>query len=157
MMGVFPEVVRTERLPDGENITFLAEVRLKTPDGRVISSAQSIWSSTEHNMKGKELYVIFSMAQTRATGKAFRLAFSWIIKMAGFDPTPAEEVPRDIKPQDPKPTVETVKTEHGTFKKSVAVKGEKPNEANFGPEPATDKEMIIQDEAVLDVSESPEA
>ena len=32
------------------------------------------------------------MATTRATGKACRLAFSWIVTLAGFDPTPAEEI-----------------------------------------------------------------
>ena len=32
------------------------------------------------------------MAITRATGKAFRLSFSWIMKLAGFQPTPAEEM-----------------------------------------------------------------
>src|SRR4051794_4868088 len=46
MMGVFPEVVRTERIP-GDDTTFLAEVRIKTADGRVISTAQSICSSSE--------------------------------------------------------------------------------------------------------------
>lgn len=33
-----------------------------------------------------------SMAQTRAVGKAFRLSFSWIMVMAGYEPTPAEEM-----------------------------------------------------------------
>ncbi|MBK8185727.1 MAG: hypothetical protein IPK63_23660 [Candidatus Competibacteraceae bacterium] len=33
------------------------------------------------------------MAQTRATGKACRLAFSWIMSLAGYEPTPAEEMP----------------------------------------------------------------
>jgi hypothetical protein len=32
------------------------------------------------------------MAQTRATGKACRLAFSWIMSLAGYEPTPAEEM-----------------------------------------------------------------
>lgn len=34
-----------------------------------------------------------SMAVTRATGKAFRLGFSWVMVMAGYSPTPAEEMP----------------------------------------------------------------
>jgi hypothetical protein len=32
------------------------------------------------------------MAQTRATGKACRLAFSWIMLLAGYEVTPAEEM-----------------------------------------------------------------
>jgi len=35
------------------------------------------------------------MAITRATGKAFRLSLSWIMQLAGFDPTPAEEIPHE--------------------------------------------------------------
>ena len=34
------------------------------------------------------------MAQTRALGKAYRMALSWIVKMADYEPTPAEEMPR---------------------------------------------------------------
>lgn len=36
-------------------------------------------------------YAKRSMAITRATSKACRLAFSWIIKLAGYEETPAEE------------------------------------------------------------------
>lgn len=51
-------------------------------------------------------FSIRSMAQTRATGKVYRLALSWIMKMAGFEPTPAEEMPNlevDAGPVAPKP------------------------------------------------------
>jgi hypothetical protein len=37
------------------------------------------------------------MAITRATGKAARLAFSWIVSMSGFEVTPAEEMPQVIE------------------------------------------------------------
>ena len=40
----------------------------------------------------KQEHQIYSMAQTRAMGKAYRMAFSWIIKLAGYEPTPAEEM-----------------------------------------------------------------
>jgi len=33
------------------------------------------------------------MAQTRALGKAYRMALSWIVKMAGFEATYAEDMP----------------------------------------------------------------
>lgn len=32
------------------------------------------------------------MALTRAVGKAFRLCFSWVIKLAGYESCPAEEI-----------------------------------------------------------------
>lgn len=49
------------------------------------------------------------MAQTRATSKACRLAFSWIMQLAGYAVTPAEEMTfaidsqPDQKPQQTKP------------------------------------------------------
>lgn len=72
-------------------ITYEAEVRLKTISGVEISRARAICSSSERGKEDKPEFILMSMAQTRATGKAFRLAFSWIVKMAGFEPTPAEE------------------------------------------------------------------
>lgn len=46
-----------------------------------------------------------SMAITRATGKAARIGFSWIMQMAGYSPTPAEEFGRDDRERvyDPQP------------------------------------------------------
>lgn len=42
----------------------------------------------------KERFSISSMAQTRALGKAYRMGLSWIMKMAGFEGTFAEDMPR---------------------------------------------------------------
>ena len=42
----------------------------------------------------KDMFAIASMAQTRALGKAYRMGLSWIMKMAGFEGTPAEEMPK---------------------------------------------------------------
>ena len=112
MLGVFPEVVKTKdlsgthevQLPSGKTvqakeIKYWAEVQLRGVNGKVISMAQGICSSNEKNWQGRDEYAIFSMAQTRATGKAFRLAFSWIVKMAGFEPTPSEEYEGRVKPK----------------------------------------------------------
>ena len=41
----------------------------------------------------KDLFAIASMAQTRALGKAYRMGLSWIMKMAGFEGTFAEDMP----------------------------------------------------------------
>ena len=42
----------------------------------------------------KDMFAIASMAQTRALGKAYRMGLSWIMKMAGFEPTFAEDMPK---------------------------------------------------------------
>ena len=49
----------------------------------------------EPTWKGRPDYARRSMAATRATSKVCRLAFSWVMVLAGFQPTPAEEIPHD--------------------------------------------------------------
>lgn len=74
-----------------EEIKYVAEARLRTINNVELSRAQAICSNLETGKVDKPEYVIASMAQTRSTGKVFRLAFSWIVKMAGFEPLAAEE------------------------------------------------------------------
>ena len=47
----------------------------------------------EKTWAGRDDYALRSMAQTRATSKAMRQPLGFIITLAGFDPTPAEEMP----------------------------------------------------------------
>lgn len=93
MMGVFPHVDECKKVPAEEGeIKYEATVSLITAEGKTITRASSICSNTERNKRNNEEYAIMSMAQTRATGKAFRLAFSWVMKLAGYEATPAEEM-----------------------------------------------------------------
>ena len=64
-------------------------------------------SKTEAAFINKPLSACESMAQTRATGKAFRQSFSWIMILAGYSPTPAEEV--QSLPIDQQKTISTTK------------------------------------------------
>lgn len=75
-----------------DEIKYKAIVQLKSLNGTIITKAEAICSNAETGKVANDEYAIASMAQTRATGKAFRLAFSWIVKIAGYEPTPAEEV-----------------------------------------------------------------
>lgn len=43
------------------------------------------------------LYQLRSMAQTRACAKAFRNCLSWVVVLAGYRPTPAEELDGEIE------------------------------------------------------------
>lgn len=43
--------------------------------------------------KNREWFALRSMAQTRAVAKACRIALSYIVALAGYAPTPAEEMP----------------------------------------------------------------
>jgi hypothetical protein len=66
-------------------------------DGKEISGAEAMCLDDERNWKGKPLFQLRSMAQTRACAKALRNVFSWIVVLSGFRPTPAEEMDGVIK------------------------------------------------------------
>ena len=63
--------------------------------GTVIARAEA---QADKNGWQKDLFAIASMSQTRALGKAYRMGLSWIMKMAGFEGTFAEDMPK-FKPK----------------------------------------------------------
>lgn len=96
MLGVTAREVCTVE-SEGVYVATVELVRMS--DGACISRASAeCGSSDELDKYGKPIwstrprYARRSMAQTRATGKACRLAFSWIMSLAGYEPTPAEEM-----------------------------------------------------------------
>ena len=108
MLGcVAREVSTTEQ--DGIYVAVVELVRMN--DGACISRA-SAECGEEKPWNTRAKYARRSMAQTRATGKACRLAFSWIMSLAGYEVTPAEEMTPIIEAEQvinasviPKPTV----------------------------------------------------
>jgi hypothetical protein len=68
---------------------------LYRPDGRELSSAVAICTRSERRWSSADDYALYSMAQTRAIGKAYRSRLSFIAVLAGYEPTPAEEMPMD--------------------------------------------------------------
>lgn len=95
LCGIYPIVEKVENLSDDKRICYRAEVTLRNQGGEIVGTGMAICTNQE---KGKERfaeYAICSMAQTRAVGKAFRLKLGWIMKLAGFQATPSEEVGED--------------------------------------------------------------
>lgn len=93
MLGVVPRHVPelSKRKDDGEYEEAVELVRVS--DGMVVGRAAHICGGeTDRVWKPRAEYARKSMAVTRATGKAFRLAFSWIMTLAGYAATPAEEM-----------------------------------------------------------------
>lgn len=89
MLGVVPRTVSTSEIEDG---IFEATVELvNTSTGMIVGQGVAECGSSD-TWKNRERYAKKSMAITRATGKAFRLSYSWIIKLAGYEATPAEEI-----------------------------------------------------------------
>ena len=71
--------------------------------GQVISSAEALCLDDEQNWNRKPLFQLKSMAQTRACAKALRNVLAWVVVLAGYAPTPAEE----MESETAQPTVGT--------------------------------------------------
>lgn len=91
MNGVIPRETQNEGQPDGR---YIARVQLvRVADGVVLTEASGECGGPDEPMwQNRPPYARRSMAATRATGKACRLAYSWVIALAGYEATPAEEM-----------------------------------------------------------------
>ncbi len=90
MLGVVPREVSTAEQENGDYCAVVELVRVS--DGAVIGRGSAILGTDETAWANRPRYARRSMCVTRATGKAFRLTFSWVMKLAGYEPTPAEEM-----------------------------------------------------------------
>ena len=90
LMGLFPRVKKVENIGVGKWLAEVEIVNQRTKE--VISSGFALCSREELKKKTFDEYAILSMAQTRAIGKAYRNLIGWIMKLAGYESTPAEEM-----------------------------------------------------------------
>lgn len=94
-MGVMPIVKLTERIvtDDPGEMKYRVEVELhRLENDQVIGSGVALCSNRENKKRNFDEYAVASMAQTRAIGKAYRNAFGWLMKVAGYEATPHEEM-----------------------------------------------------------------
>jgi len=61
--------------------------------GQVVGGAEAYCMRDEENWAVKPWFQLASMAQTRAGAKALRNVLAWVVVLAGYRPTPAEELP----------------------------------------------------------------
>jgi hypothetical protein len=91
MLGVVPVVAWTRPTADG----WEARVEARTLDGRIVGAAEAMCSKSERTWSKRDDYALRSMAQTRATSKALRGPLGFVVTLAGYEATPAEEMPAD--------------------------------------------------------------
>lgn len=91
--GVTVGCEKVEPIELGGVTGFVAYAVARRSDGQVVSSADAVCMKDEPNWRTRPLYAVRSMAQTRACAKALRNVFAWVAVMAGYKPTPAEEMP----------------------------------------------------------------
>lgn len=93
LIGIHVENIRVEPFPVQRGFAYHAKVDLVNKDGIKIGEGDGI--ATNQGFQ-KDPHTVYSMAQTRAVGKAYRLSLAWLVEMAGYNPTPYEEMPDEM-------------------------------------------------------------
>ncbi|GAB2778803.1 hypothetical protein HNQ93_001594 [Hymenobacter luteus] len=92
-LGIVPIVDHVINVSTEQEIKYQAKVTLfDMKSGHTVGAGFAICSNKEQGKKFYQEFAIMSMAQTRAIGKAYRNILAWIIRAAGYEPTPAEEM-----------------------------------------------------------------
>lgn len=90
--GASPKVTETKYIEYGDIKGFEAKAVVISATGLEVSGAEAMCMNDEPNWKKKPMFQLKSMAQTRASSKALRNVFAWVVVLAGYKPTPAEEM-----------------------------------------------------------------
>jgi hypothetical protein len=111
--GVTAKVRQTTQVTYGDNIVGFEAVADAIANGQVISSAEAQCCTDEAKWRSRPIYEyeggrrvkvgeepvpsfqLRSMAQTRACAKVLRNVLAWVVVLAGYAPTPAEEMTGD--------------------------------------------------------------
>jgi hypothetical protein len=92
-LGIVPVVEHLLNVSTDQEIKYQAKVTLfDLRHSTTVGAGFAICSNKESGRKFYQEFAIASMAQTRAVGKAYRNILAWIIRAAGYEPTPAEEM-----------------------------------------------------------------
>lgn len=100
-LGLMPIITDTKDLSNETTIKYMATCEVRNINtGNVVATGIALCSNAEKTKRYFDEYAILSMAQTRAIGKAYRNLLAWLMKAAGFEATPAEEM--DFAVEEPK-------------------------------------------------------
>jgi hypothetical protein len=118
LLGVFPVVEWTRPvLEDSIAVGWEARVEARTRAGEIVGAAEAECLRSERSWAKRDDYALRSMAQTRAVSKALRLPLGFVMQLAGFNPTPAEEM--TIEGSSPEPSVAAAAPQAGVSGESA--------------------------------------
>ena len=95
--GTYPIVESLENLSSGTNYKYRAEVSIRNENGDKVGYGVAICTNKEPGKHNFAEYAVASMAQTRANGKAYSMKIGCLLKIAGYETTPAEEMPAEAE------------------------------------------------------------
>jgi len=82
----------TKEMDSDDDIIRKARVVIYNREGKEVSAGEAECRRSEDGKNWMSPNQILSTAQTRAESKAYRLKLSFIARLAGYEPTPAEEI-----------------------------------------------------------------
>jgi len=128
------EAERPIRNDDGSYEAFVELCRLS--DGMVIGRASALCGTQDDRpWNNRSEPARRSMAVTRATSRAFRQQYSWIMALAGYEPTPADEMPDERgETHQPASRVEPVRVSDGGLVGEAFTQGTQDFELRQGPQ-----------------------
>jgi hypothetical protein len=88
ILGVSPQEIAMVELENGWQCT----VEAVTSDGRCVGRATSSCTTDESRWKNAKTFELQGMASTRATSRALRAPLGFVMQLAGFQATSAEEM-----------------------------------------------------------------
>ena len=88
LLGVFPCTEWVHEIEGG----YEARVVARTLGGQLVGAAHARCTRGERNWQDRDDFALASMAQTRAGAKALRMPLGFVVHLAGYEATPAEEM-----------------------------------------------------------------
>lgn len=96
MLAVYPVVVWSRRIDQGEETEgWEARVEVRNGRGDLIGAGEAMCTRQEKTWAPRDDYALRAMAQTRAISRALRNPLGFVVKLAGYEATPLEEMPKD--------------------------------------------------------------
>jgi hypothetical protein len=121
MLGVVPVIEWTRRVEGG----WEARCEARTVSGQVIGAGEMMCTKSEGRpWDQRPDFALRSMAQTRATSKALSGPLRFIVKLAGYEATPAEEMPQEGAHAVPGASEKQLKYVRTLFKREKVTAGE---------------------------------
>jgi hypothetical protein len=104
-LGVFAVADGDPEAIEVDGVTgFRVAVKAVTRNGDIVGRAVAYCMRDEPTWKTRPLHALAAMAEARATSRALRKPLGFIVQLAGFNPTAAEEMPAEVRQSSKKIT-----------------------------------------------------
>lgn len=133
MLGVFPVITETKEVPENwrelgleKPDGYWSRCEARTRDGQLVGAGEAYCLFQEANWKNRDRYALLSMSQTRSVSKALRHPLGFVVTLAGYAETPAEEMTAEYqernkaKQQRKQEKADQVVGEFATYWKKIA-------------------------------------